>query len=180
MLSISRLARQAGVSRTTVLYYERLGLLLPATRSSAGYRYYGPAEQQRLAQILSFRALGVAVSLLPALVDGTAGETPQQLLGQHLQHLTAQISHLRQQQLAIVQLLQQPALLEENDMTKERWVEIMRAAGLSDAQMKNWHVQFEQMEPQAHQQFLESLGIDHQEIARIRRWSASSAAEVTS
>ncbi|MGY3862244.1 MerR family transcriptional regulator [Aeromonas lacus] len=32
MLTITRLARELGLSRTTLLYYERLSLLLPALR----------------------------------------------------------------------------------------------------------------------------------------------------
>jgi hypothetical protein len=54
-------------------------------------------------------------------------------------------------------------------ITKERWVEIMRAAGFSDDDMHNWHRQFERLEPAAHQQFLESLRIDSEEIQRIRK-----------
>ena len=56
-------------------------------------------------------------------------------------------------------------------INKERWVEIMRAAGLKDEDMRNWHVQFEKMEPEAHQEFLESLGIKPDEIKKIREWS---------
>lgn len=47
----------------------------------------------------------------------------------------------------------------------------MRAAGLDDRDMQNWHSQFEKMEPEAHQEFLESLGIDPGEIRKIREWS---------
>ena len=53
-------------------------------------------------------------------------------------------------------------------ITKDRWVEIMRAAGLSDDDMHNWHRQFERLEPEAHQEFLESLGIEPDEIQAIR------------
>ena len=53
-------------------------------------------------------------------------------------------------------------------ITKDRWVEIMRAAGLSDDDMHNWHRQFERLEPAAHQEFLESLDIDAEEIKAIR------------
>jgi len=56
-------------------------------------------------------------------------------------------------------------------VNKERWVEIMRAAGLTDEAMRNWHIQFERMEPEAHQEFLESLGIKAAEIGRIRKWA---------
>jgi len=58
-------------------------------------------------------------------------------------------------------------------VTKDRWVEIMRAAGLSDDDMHNWHRQFERLEPGAHQEFLESLGIPSDEIQRIRQHSKS-------
>ncbi len=53
-------------------------------------------------------------------------------------------------------------------VTKERWVEIMSAAGLSDQDMMNWHRKFEAMEPNEHQKFLESLGIAPDEIRKIR------------
>ena len=49
-------------------------------------------------------------------------------------------------------------------INKERWVEIMRAAGLTQEDMHNWHIQFEKMEPESHQEFLESLGIEAAEI----------------
>jgi len=56
---------------------------------------------------------------------------------------------------------------------KERWVEIMRAAGLNDQNMQSWHEQFEKLEPGAHQEFLEFLGIETSEIKKIREWSRS-------
>ena len=56
-------------------------------------------------------------------------------------------------------------------INKERWVEIMRAAGLNEKDMHNWHIQFEKMEPEAHQEFLESLGIKATEIQKIRELS---------
>jgi MerR family transcriptional regulator, thiopeptide resistance regulator len=54
---------------------------------------------------------------------------------------------------------------------KERWVEIMKAAGFSEQDMHNWHTQFAKMEPEASQEFLESLGIRTAEINKIRDWS---------
>ena len=56
-------------------------------------------------------------------------------------------------------------------ISKQRWVEIMQAAGLSEENMINWHKQFERLEPDAHQEFLVSLGIDDDEITKIRTWS---------
>lgn len=40
--------------------------------------------------------------------------------------------------------------------------------GLNEAQMHRWHKVFEARHPDAHQGFLEWLGLDHEEIDRIR------------
>lgn len=53
-------------------------------------------------------------------------------------------------------------------MTKESWVDIMLAAGFTEADMVKWHQKFEELEPEEHQKFLESLGISQEEITKIR------------
>ena len=58
-------------------------------------------------------------------------------------------------------------------LSKDRWIDIMRASGFSEDDMLNWHKQFEAMEPQAHQAFLESLKIEGDEIIIIRERSQS-------
>ncbi|MCC4798204.1 hypothetical protein BCT30_00610 [Enterovibrio norvegicus] len=88
--------------------------------------------------------------------------------------LENEIQRLRQQQKAIVILLEQPRLLEQNMVTKDRWVDVMVAAGMREENMMNWHKQFEKMVPDAHQEFLESLNIDEKEIIKIRTWSKES------
>ena len=50
-LTLGRLARATGLARASLLHYEALGLLVPQTRSAAGYRYYGDAELERLRSI---------------------------------------------------------------------------------------------------------------------------------
>jgi len=56
-------------------------------------------------------------------------------------------------------------------LTKKRWVALLRASGLNDDDMHQWHVEFERMEPEAHRDFLESLGIPKAEVRSIRAWS---------
>ena len=64
---------------------------------------------------------------------------------------------------------------EDAVIDRDRWVAVMRAAGFSDADMHNWHRQFERMEPEGHEEFLRLLGCDDGEVERIRQWSQSSA-----
>ena len=171
MQTISQLAKQHRVSRTTILYYEREGLLNPAYRSENGYRWYGEKEVKRLSAILAYRSYGMPINKIAPLLDQENDMTQEPILRDQFNALENEIQRLRQQQKAIVILLEQPTLLEQNMVTKERWVDIMVAAGMSEEDMMNWHKQFEKMEPEAHQDFLESLSIDAEEITKIRTWS---------
>lgn len=168
MLTITQLAREFNISRSTLLYYEREGLLRPTLRSENGYRWYGDKELQRLETILAYRSYGLAVADIRVIVNRTGTKSQEDILREQFSNLELEIQKLKKQQKAIVSLLQQPNLLEETMMTKQRWVEIMQAAGLNEEDMQNWHRQFEKMEPEEHQRFLESLNIEQTEIKQIR------------
>jgi hypothetical protein len=58
-------------------------------------------------------------------------------------------------------------------MTKEQFVSVLRAAGITEDQMKRLHAEFESRLPEEHQQFLEFLQINAEEIKSIRTWSAT-------
>ncbi|EKO3836255.1 MerR family transcriptional regulator [Vibrio harveyi] len=167
MLTVTQLARECGLSRTTILYYEREGLLAPAHRSENGYRWYGEKEMQRLKTISSYRSYGLPISSIRTLL-AQKGKSQAEILKDHFNELEREIQNLRAQQKAIVVLLQEPQLIEDNIVTKERWVQIMQAAGFSESDMVTWHQKFEEIEPAEHQKFLESLGIEQDEIVRIR------------
>ena len=171
MLTVSQLAKWYGISRTTILYYERRGLLQPGFRSDNGYRWYGEKETSRLEAIMAYRSYGVPVKSIGMLLDRQKSIEQERILRDQFNALEKEIQKLRQQQKAIVMLLEQPYLMEQNMVNKERWSEIMKAAGFKDQDMHNWHRQFEKMEPEAHQEFLESLKIEKNEIKTIRDWS---------
>lgn len=55
--TVHQLAKLAGVTPRTLRYYDRVGLLSPASHGKNGYRHYGEKEMVRLQQILFFREL---------------------------------------------------------------------------------------------------------------------------
>lgn len=55
---------------------------------------------------------------------------------------------------------------EPDGSTTLRWEQTITA--LDDEDMRRWHVEFERQAPEAHQEFLESLGIEAEEAAAIR------------
>lgn len=169
MFTVTQLAKKFGISRSTLLYYEREGLLKPASRSENGYRWYGESEMERLQAIVSYRSYGIPVADIGDLLDRRGGRSQPQILRDHFNELGKEIALIRNQQKAIVALLREPKLLEEKMVTKDRWVEIMQAAGFDEVSMRTWHQKFEEMEPAEHQKFLESLGISAEEIEKIRK-----------
>lgn len=60
--TIQALSRLAGVTTRTLRWYDEIDLLKPSRVGDNGYRYYGPAEVDRLQDILFYRALGGAGS----------------------------------------------------------------------------------------------------------------------
>jgi DNA-binding transcriptional MerR regulator len=66
--TVQKLSRLAGVSARTLRYYDEIGILKPARVNSSGYRIYGPAEINRLQQILFYRELGVDLNSIKEIV----------------------------------------------------------------------------------------------------------------
>jgi hypothetical protein len=56
-------------------------------------------------------------------------------------------------------------------ITKEKWVSIMTACGLSKDQMHRCHAEFERSAPEEHEEFLKFLHIPAAEIETIREQS---------
>ncbi|USD62666.1 MerR family transcriptional regulator [Vibrio sp. SCSIO 43140] len=171
MLTVTQLARECQVSRTTILYYEREGLLMPASRSDNGYRWYGTKEINRLKQIISYRSYGLPIQEITELLSKQNHQKSQQILRNQFEALENEVQSLRLQQKAILAALGEPITLTSGTMNKEQWVEIMRSAGFDEKDMQQWHCQFERMRPEAHHEFLESLSIDADEIESIRAQS---------
>jgi len=67
-LTISQLARRSGVPASTLRYYEKVGVIPPASRSDSGYRLYDEQALARLAFVQRAKALGVELEDLADLV----------------------------------------------------------------------------------------------------------------
>ena len=51
----------------------------------------------------------------------------------------------------------------------DQWIEMFEEVGLDQAQRRQWHRTFERRHPEAHQSFLEWLGLDVAKIADVRK-----------
>ena len=69
LLKIGVFAERAGTNLRTLRYYEELGLLVPAERSSGGIRYYRQADLHRFFLIQSLADLGLSLEDIRPVLD---------------------------------------------------------------------------------------------------------------
>jgi MerR family Zn(II)-responsive transcriptional regulator of zntA len=100
-LTVTQLARSAGIAAPTVRYYDRIGLLRPQARSDSGYRLYSPADESRLRFIRRAKLLGLSLDeirdLMVAAEDGCRSTLPEldRLLDNKLREIDATIGELQ-------------------------------------------------------------------------------------
>ncbi|WP_245579508.1 MerR family transcriptional regulator [Aliagarivorans taiwanensis] len=96
MITVTDLARRCGISRATLLYYERQGLIAPKLRSANGYRWYGESELTRLQTIVAYRSYGLSVASINSLLNRQASTDQAKVLREHFELLETEISKLRE------------------------------------------------------------------------------------
>ncbi len=101
--SAKQLSDLSGVSVRTLHYYEEQGLLNPS-RGENNYRMFGPAEIDRLQQILLYRELGFALKEIARILD--APDFDQRVaLQAHLRRLEKKQNELSRIATSVQQML---------------------------------------------------------------------------
>jgi DNA-binding transcriptional MerR regulator len=165
---ISGLAARFGLSRSTLLYYDREGLLRPSYRSAAGYRLYGPGDVARLDRICRYRSVGLPLSLIRGLLDAPDSELTD-ALAVRLAELDEELGRARAQQKSILTYLYgdrrpgRPPVL-----TVERFGEMLDLAGVSADQRRRLHRIFERAAAEEHRAFLTFLGVPGGSLESVR------------
>ena len=171
MFTIGQVAKRYALSRSTLIYYDSIGVLSPSGRSESNYRLYSDIDLKKMDRIMLFRSAGLSLDSISLLLVKEGGDL-NSVFEQRLSSINNEIQGLRNQQKVILKLLENEASTQNSRvLTKEIWVSILKAAGLDEAGMKSWHIEFEKTSPEAHQDFLESIGIEKDEIISIREWS---------
>ncbi len=168
MTTIGRLARRFGLSRSTLLYYDSIGLLQPSGRTDKDYRLYTEEDAQRLEQICRYRQTGISLREIKRLLEAPENRLVE-ILERRLDDLNGEIQGLQEQQRMIVGLLEnQGRLSRVRIMNCERWISLLAASGFGEEEMQRWHGEFERAAPKQHKEFLELLCFSDKEIRSIR------------
>ncbi len=138
MFNISALAKSVGLSRSTLLYYEKLGLL-NGQRQQNGYRVYSDADRQRLLLLQRLQAGGLSLKECQECLDG---KIDRDQLGRRLETLKAEIE------------------------AKTRSLELLTAL-LGGDSLKAWHEEVERLAPDLHRDWLMTQGFSSEDAARV-------------
>ena len=169
--TIGYLVKRYGVSRSTLLYYDKIGLLVASAKSQVNYRLYSNEDLKRMDQIVIYKNAGLSLNNIMKILDSHSNQSSV-LLEQRLAGLNDEVIKIKTQQEIILKLLGTNSKVRHSElMSKQQWVEILRNSGMDDKAMHQWHVEFERSLPDAHTAFLISLGIEQQEILSIKKSS---------
>jgi MerR family mercuric resistance operon transcriptional regulator len=99
MLTVSRLAKQAGVRPGAIRYYEHVGLLPPPTRTQGGYRLYDEDVADRVRFIKGAQRLGLRLREIGELLTvrdrgGCPCGHTQALVERRITELDAELARL--------------------------------------------------------------------------------------
>lgn len=75
-LRIGELARRAGVTAKAIRFYERKGVLPPATRAANGYRIYGDEAVDTLRFVKQASGLGLTLAEIKEIIAIRQGGRP--------------------------------------------------------------------------------------------------------
>lgn len=171
MHSITELARAFGLSRSTLLYYDRIRLLIPSARTRSNYRCYSEDDKARLEAICTYRQAGLGLDDIRTLLSAERDETAE-VLQRRLGRLGEEIRELQAKQRLLAEMLQVKARGWRNvAVDKATWIVMLRAAGMDEEAMDTWHREFEQRAPEAHHTFLLNLGMTPEEVTVLREQS---------
>jgi MerR family transcriptional regulator, thiopeptide resistance regulator len=174
--SISQIASACGLSRSTLLFYDRLGLLRVVRQNR--HRVTASTSDKDLNQLVRIRQLrdgGLSLKEIRSVL--AAGGTPgTELLEQRMRKRPKDLGLKNQQRLLAGMLRKVASGKRPRCVDKQMWIEMLKAAGMDQGAMNRWHAEFERRSPDGHQEFLLSLGIPPNEAARIRSLSRGETA----
>ncbi|MDP3177184.1 MAG: MerR family transcriptional regulator [Spirochaetaceae bacterium] len=166
MYTISRLGEIFGLSRSTLLYYDSIGLLPPSRRSAAGYRLYAEEDRTRLEKIVAYRAAGIPLERIGAFLEA-ADSGPSAMLMKRVFEINSRIEDLRGQQRLILDLLEADGGLKGAKDLLAGMEELGKRIGVTPANALRLHGLFERASPSVHRRLLAFLGFSEKDIGEF-------------
>ncbi|MGI6229890.1 MAG: MerR family transcriptional regulator [Tractidigestivibacter sp.] len=103
LVKISEMAKIHGISRQTLILYDRMGLFKPSYVSETGYRYYSIDQVPQLREIIFLRDIGVSLSDIAEYMKDRTTERLQDVLSERLAAIDEEMATLERQRTFVKQ-----------------------------------------------------------------------------
>lgn len=124
--STGELAKMLEITKQTLIYYDKIGLISPAKRGEKDYRYYTLEQADELDSILTFRNLGVPIGTLKAYLKERDAKSCIKMLNEQKKKVDEEIQKLdriRKKIEARAKLLESISKVSEFNQIQIRWSE---------------------------------------------------------
>jgi len=118
--SISEFAKYARTTRDTLLHYDRIDLLPPASRRDNNYRYYSPNQLLSVSVIRALQQLGMSLETIRDLKNKRTPELSSEILEQQIVEIDSKIeewNRARKLLHTIQKMIRSVSDIDENTVT---------------------------------------------------------------
>lgn len=95
-LTAAKFAALHNINKSTLLYYDEIGLFSPAIKKDNGYRYYTYRQNSQLEMILTFRELGMSIDEIKAYINEPSREALLTVLQEKIKEADATIRRMKE------------------------------------------------------------------------------------
>ncbi|MDC0262442.1 MerR family transcriptional regulator [Verrucomicrobia bacterium] len=122
--TISELASKFSLSRSALLYYDRIGLLRPSKRTSTGHRRYDQEDYERLELICALRKVGLSLQDVIILLDEfTEPDQVSKMLQKRSMEVVHEMQSLEKQNLVLTDVISKlKHLKSRSQMVRNIWL----------------------------------------------------------
>ena len=164
MYRIGELSKRFSLSRSALLYYDKIDLLKPSMRTQANYRLYSDEDAKRLEIVCMYRDMGIELENVKALLNDK--NESNEILEAALIKMERNIDEIRGKQKKIMQVIEKNA--DNHLRGGEVFTSVLRNLGFDETDMRKFHVEYESNDQAGHTAFLKFLGLTNQEVERVK------------
>lgn len=121
MIHINKVAELTGVTVRTLRYYDKIGLLKPASKTEGGHRLYTNEEIKKLQQVQFLKKVGFPLQEIKHMLDFNEWDWSDSLKSQ-LSYVINEQEHLKKIELSLREMINGIALEGE-----ESWIAIQKS-----------------------------------------------------
>lgn len=152
MYKVSDICKRIGLARSTLLYYERIGLVRPSREESNGYRLYSEQDFNQLIMIRQLQKAGLSLQECKRFL---AGQVDAELLECRIFSLDQELREMESAREVLSALYGKVTGRSiGNEVFSQR--------------LHDWHLKFDKQSSAAHIQWLQKLGFSEKEALHIR------------